>query len=117
MGTSVAELAIGDLNYKGEAWNQHWRDQYGAVVLTEDLYRDLDPADRREAKRWFHSLRQTVENVFSQLDSRFGLKFPRARTRWGLHTRLGAKMAAYNLSLYLNCLFDQRPFGLCHLFD
>lgn len=111
-GSSLPVLA--DLNYAGEAWNRHWRDHYGVVVLTEAIYRGLDQPDRRRPTRWLHSLRQTVERVFGQLDARFGLKFPRARTLWGLHTRLAAKMAAHNLSLYLNHLHGQAPLSACN---
>jgi hypothetical protein len=105
--------AIADLNYAGAAWSRHWRDDYGVTVLTEAEYRDLPMQDRRQASRWLHGLRQTVETAFGQLVGRFGLKFPRARTLWGLYTRLGAKMAAHNLSLYLNHLLGRPPFSAC----
>jgi hypothetical protein len=105
---------LADLNYAGEAWNRHWCAHYGVVVLTEAVYRGLAQPERRRSIRWLHSLRQTVESVFGQLDAKFGLKFPRARTLWGLYTRLAAKMAAHNLSLYLNHLFGQPPFSACN---
>ena len=54
-----------------------------------------------------------METTFAQLVSRFGLKFPRARTLWGLYTRLAAKVAAHNLSLYLNHLFGQPLLSAC----
>ena len=113
VGAPSSVPAIADLNYAGEAWNRHWRDHYGAVVLTEAAYQDLAGPQRGRAIRWLHSRRQMVETAIGQLVGRFGLKFPRARTLWGLHTRLGAKMAAYNLTLYLNRLFGRRPFSLC----
>jgi hypothetical protein len=105
--------AIGDLNYAGEAWNRHWRDHYGAAVLTEVAFNGMDEAVRRQAARNLHRLRQPVETVFAHLVSRLGLKFPRARTLWGLHTRLAAKVAAHNLSLYLNQLFGRPLFSSC----
>jgi hypothetical protein len=113
VGEPSLVLAIGDLNYAGEAWNRHWRDHYGVVMLTQAIYQGLDGADRRRAARWLHGRRQTVETVFGQLVERFGLKFPRARMQWGLYTRLAAKMAAHNISLYLNRLFGRPPFAAC----
>jgi len=104
---------LGDLNYEGAAWNRHWRDHYGAGVLTEADFRELDELDRRRRTRQLHSLRQTVETAFAQLVARFGLKFPRARTHWGLWTRLAAKVSAHNLSLFLNHLFGRPPFAAC----
>jgi hypothetical protein len=117
VGTPSSLPAIADLNYAGEAWNRHWSDRYGVAVLTEAVYRGLAKPERRRPTRWLHSLRQTVETVFGQLVGRFGLKFPRARTLWGLHTRLAAKMAAHNISLYLNLLFGRAPFADFHPLD
>jgi hypothetical protein len=62
-------------------------------------------------ERWFCGLRQTVETVYSWLTDRLGLKFPRARTYWGLLTRLAAKVAALNLATLLNRLFDRLTFA------
>jgi hypothetical protein len=116
VGSPSPVPAIADLNYAGEAWDRHWRADHGVVVLTEAPFRGLVGPERRRAKRWFHGLRQTVETVFGQLVARFGLKFPRARTLWGLHTRLAAKVAAYNFSLYLNHLLGRPPFSACDPF-
>jgi hypothetical protein len=113
VGVPSSAPAIGDLNYAGETWNRHWRQDYGAGVLTETAFGGPDCPAHRHATRRLHSLRQTVETAFAQLVGRFGLKFPRACTLWGLYTRLAAKVAAHNLSLYLNHLFGRPPFSNC----
>jgi hypothetical protein len=111
VGTRIAACEITDLNYDGAAWQEHWRNGYGVLVLTEAVYRSLTEEERRPAARWLHGLRQTVETVFSRLVDTFSLKFPRARTLWGVYVRLTAKAAAHNLSVYLNHLFGQSPFS------
>jgi hypothetical protein len=58
------------------------------------------------------SLRQVVETAFQMLSAHFGLAFPRPRTYWGLLTRLGAKIAAFNLAVYVNHLFNRPPFAI-----
>ena len=58
------------------------------------------------------SLRQVVETVNGSLDRVFGIKFPRARTPWGLLTRIAAKVAAHDLLICLNHLFDRPTFSL-----
>jgi hypothetical protein len=103
--------AIADLDYSGAGWGQHWRSDYEAVVLTAAAYRTLPEPERRRAARWLQSLRQVAETGFNKLIEVFGLAFPRARSRWGLHTRLGAKAAAYNFALYLNHLLGRPPFS------
>jgi hypothetical protein len=95
---------LGDLGYRGRDWAGHWWTDYGARVLTKA---DLPPGPRR---RWFSGLRQVVETVNGWLGERFGLNFPRARTAWGLQTRLAAKLAAFNLAVHVNHLHGRPPF-------
>ncbi len=109
VGTPGQAPAIADLGYTG--WGQHWRRNYQAEVLTQEAYSSLAESDRRSAARWLNGLRQVVETVFAKLDATFGLKFPRARTLRGLHTRLGAKVAAFNFCLYVNFLLGRPPFS------
>ena len=53
-----------------------------------------------------------VETVFNLLADQLGAKFPRARSLWGLWTRLAAKIAAFNLAVYLNHRFGRATFAL-----
>jgi hypothetical protein len=96
---------LGDLGYRGMNWAQHWRADYGVRVLTKAAY--PDPAGRR----WLSGLRQKVETVNGCLEERLGLFFPRARTAWGLQTRLAAKLAAFNIAVHFNYLSGRLPFS------
>lgn len=111
VGDPAAEPYLADLGFEGDTWRQHWQAAYGATVLTKADYADLPPAERAPLERWFCGRRQTVETVFSWLTDRLGLKLPRARTYWGLLTRLAAKVAAFNLAVLLNRLFDRPTFA------
>lgn len=116
VGQPSPTVAIADLNFAGVAWCQHWRRDYGATVLTEAEYRPLAEPDRLHAARWLHGLRQTVEIVFNLLVGSLGLKYPRARTLWGLYTRLAAKVAAHNFALFYNHMTGRKPFSPGGLF-
>jgi transposase len=87
---------LADLGYDGEAWYQHWAEDYGAQVITSP------GKEQNKARKGFSSLRQVVETSFSNLCDSFGLQFPQAHTRWGLLTRIAAKLAAYNLGIQIN---------------
>jgi hypothetical protein len=104
VGAPAAGVYLGDLGYRGANWAGHWLADYGAPVLTKAAYRD------RAGRRWFNGLRQVVETVNGWLEDRLGLQFPRARTAWGLHTRLAAKLAAFNLAVHFNYLTGRSPF-------
>jgi hypothetical protein len=91
---------LGDLGFKGIAWQGHWVVHYGATVFTEQDYQDL-PQQERLAD-WLHAHRQVIETVHSVLDSLLHLPCPGARTFPGLLARIGAKVAALNLLVTLN---------------
>ena len=67
--------------------------------------------DRRAAATCHASFRQVIETANGFLDKFLGLKFPNAKTYWGLITRLAAKIAAANLTRYLNHLYHRPPFA------
>lgn len=58
--------------------------------------------DRRAWGRWLSGARQVTERVNGVLTDTLGLTFPRARSWWGMLTRIGAKVTAHNLLLLLN---------------
>jgi len=106
--------SLSDLGLRGAAWRAHWRRQLGACVL---LKTDFAPgAEQPHAKRWFNAHRQRIETTFSQLTQVFGLKYPRARTFWGLLTRLAAKATAYNLAVAINRLAGLDTLALANPF-
>ena len=109
VGQATAAGYIADLGFAGEHWEGHWQADYGAAVLTQAAY-DGQAAEAA-LDRWLHRLRQVVEQVNQGLTAMVGLAFPRARTYWGLLTRLAAKVAAFNVSLYLNHLYERATFA------
>jgi hypothetical protein len=110
-GAWTAAPYLGDLGFAGAAWERHWQADYGVQLLHKGHYRALPADAARRASGWLSGLRQQVETAFGGLTDQFGLKFPRARTYWGLLTRLGAKVAAFNLSVYINHRVGRPPFA------
>jgi hypothetical protein len=108
-GQATALDYIADLGFAGRCWQLHWSLDYGAPVLTQAEYDGS--ADEERFDRQWHGLRQVIENINNLLTTLLGLSFPRARTFWGLLTRLSAKVAACNLVRSLNYLFDRPAFA------
>jgi hypothetical protein len=100
---------LADLGYCGDDWQQHWQIDYQATVLTPPVH------ERHSGRRWFSSVRQAVETAFANLCASFGLHFPQAHTTWGLITRIGAKLAAYNLGILINRLSGRPDLALATL--
>jgi hypothetical protein len=109
---------VADLGFRGRDWQAYWGSAYGATVLTKaDLPAGATATQQHALQFTACSVRQQVETVFGWLTARFGLAFPRARTMPGLLARLGAKVAAFNCSVYLNTLLGRPPFTACSPFD
>jgi len=117
------KLYLGDLGFRGLAWQQHWLEDHRALVQTKRDYDQLaytvETAEGKAAlvreagagRRMMASLRQVIETVNDYLDAVLGLKYPKARSLWGLLARLGAKIAALNLALHFNLTNDHPTFS------
>lgn len=106
--TTVPYLA--DQGFTGAQWHARWQHDLGATVVTTT--RDMD----RRTRRWHARARQAVETVNGQLTEVLHVKYPRAKTPWGLVTRVMAKCAAFNVGVWLNRLFGRPTFALATLF-
>ncbi len=111
-GVAATVPYLADLGFRGVAWRKHWCREYGATVLLKsDYLGEHNDPERRRARQWLCGLRQQVETAFGGLTETFGLKFPRAHSWWGLLARIGAKVAAFNLAIHINHLFERPTFA------
>lgn len=99
VGAPASTVYLADRGAAGKAWQHHWHTAYGATVLISTTY-------------WLRCLRQVVETTFASLSAVFGLSYPRARSHWGLLSRVGAKVAAFNVAILINHLFGRPRFAI-----
>lgn len=114
VGEAAQEPYIADAGFSGPIWTDHWAADYQALVITPMSY----PADgaealRAEQRRWRH----VIETVNGHLEEALHLLFPKARSRWGLLTRIAAKLLAFNLAILINRLFGRDDFAVATLFS
>ena len=105
---------VADDGFFGAVWQTHWLRDYGSVVLTARSYTG---PNSRLLSREHHSRRQIVETVNGRLKDTFNLHFPKARSMWGLLSRVAAKLTALNLGIYLNRYFGRPDLALATLFN
>ena len=112
-GTPEGDCYLMDAGATGRVWQQHWLADYRAEIVTvaETMAAD-DVLPRREHA----ARRQVVETVNHHLITDFHLPFPQARTRWGLLSRIAAKLATLNLGIWLNRQFGRPDFAFSSLF-
>lgn len=105
---------LGDNGFFGAQWQRRWLQDYGAPVLTPRNYTGAGAKHWRSRHR---SRLQVVERLNGVLEQVLHLQYPKARSRWGLLTRVAAKVSALNLGLWLNQHFDRPPLAHATLFS
>lgn len=112
VGTPSRVPYIADDGFDGVDWIAHWHDDLAATVLTCRQYgADADLVVRRH-----HRWRQIIETVNDILNTALHLPFPRAKTPWGLSTRLTAKCIAFNIGIWVNRLLGRADLAIATLF-
>ena len=91
-----------DLGFKGEKWEKHWREEYGATLLNHSHMDKLPREIKKKRGRWLSRLRQDVETGFYWQLSELHLRSNKARSYGGWLARTGAKLLGYNLMVGLN---------------
>ena len=105
---------LADNGFFGAFWQIHWLEDYGALVITPKNYRG---EDAHRSKRQHSSWKQIVETMNGHLERTFALHFPGARSKWGLLTRVAAKILSMNIGILLNRLFGRPPLAFATLFN
>lgn len=103
----VRGMAIGDKGYLGKA-NKEELATLGIHLetpLRSNMKDDRDPAFVHRLLR----VRRRVETVISQLSERFGIERTLARDRWHLTNRIGRKLLAHTIGIWLNVSLGRAP--------
>jgi hypothetical protein len=101
-GVARSSRYLADRGFDGVVWHEHWQQDMAADVLTTTRLPAGDPR-----RGWHNTHRQIVETINELLLDTFHLAFPQGRTMWGMVTRIVAKCAAVNLSIWGNRLLGR----------
>lgn len=97
---------VADDGFFGQAWQHHWCEDHHADVIT---CRGLPGETPRIVIRQHRRRRLRIETVNAILDSALHIKFPKAKTYWGLLTLVAAKIATYNVARWVNHQLGRKP--------
>jgi hypothetical protein len=67
-------------------------------------------------RAWHRGLRARIESVFASLDDQFQVEETRARSVWGVMTRVVAKLLAYMVGFVANEALDRPGTALKSLY-
>ena len=100
-----------DKGFYGRECQREWAEADRAAVWAEPP-RGTAAAWPRPFAYLAHRIRQRVEVVNAQLHEQFAIERTRAKTLWGLVTRIQAKLTAHTVGVYLNLWSEQPPLAL-----
>ncbi len=103
---------ITDAGFSGVDWSRHWHDDLEATVITTQQY----GPDAAAVLRSHHHWRQIIETVNDILNTALHLPYLRAKTPWGVVTRLTAKCTAVNVGIWVNRLLGRAELAIDTLF-
>jgi hypothetical protein len=109
----VAELTDGlplwavlaDKGYIGIRFAQRLFDESRVHIFTPSRSNAKKPNMPRHLRRAVFKRRRRIETLFSQLSDQFNFQRVRAKSLWGLITRLNIKFLAFIISVFLNKIF------------
>ncbi len=94
-------ITLGDKGFLDQERQQVLAEECGVLLLTPKRVNQKE----QNPKAWdaiLNRLRRMIETTFSQAKETFGLEKPRARTLWGMLSRLIAKIAGLTIAAWSN---------------
>ena len=89
---------LGDKGYVGLEKKLKDKTDYQLIIQK----RSNQIPNTKSEKKWLAIFRKTIETTNSQLAEQFNLQYSRAKSAWGLNSRVVYKIAAYTISIFIN---------------
>ena len=116
LAAHTGQYVLGDNGYSGERFREAVSaDGHQVLASPRPSQRPASKTAAR-ARRWLRAKRDLIETVVGMLADQFRLETTRARSLWGVMTRLGAKLLAFNLSIELNRQLGRPPLAIKELY-
>lgn len=112
----AGQYVLADNGYSGESFREATaRDSHQVLASPKPTERPASKAEAR-LRRWLRAKRDLIETVFNILADQFRLETTRARSIWGVASRIVAKLLAFNLSIFLNRLLGRSDLAIKNLY-
>lgn len=105
---------LGGKAYNGELLQTMTREELG-IVLTAPQKTNQPKRGTKEERACYGRWRLVVERANSQLQEQFRLSKHYAKSKWGLMTRVAAKVTAHTIGILVNKVHGRPPLALASL--
>lgn len=99
-------LVIGDKGYISQSLSTQLKSEKN-ITLIYMKRNNSKEAYPKWARKMIFKIRRRIETTFSQLSEQLNAQVVRAKSFWGLKTRLQTKILAYNLCFFVNKLLGK----------
>ena len=105
---------LGDKAYNGELLQAMAKEELG-IVLSAPRKANQEKIGTKEERACYARWRLVVERANSQLQEQFHLSKHYAKSKWGLMTRVAAKVTAHTIGILINRLYGRPSLALAGL--
>jgi hypothetical protein len=108
---------VADNGFCGRERHLHWRDDYGATVISPPQRTQSTRPWPRPWRRWLASIRQMIETVREKLLYTFGFDRHRPKCLQGLQGRPAATACLHNSCIRLNLQLGRNRLAFADLLE
>lgn len=105
---------LGDKAYNGELLQAMAKEELD-ILLSAPRKDNQEKIGTKEERACYARWRLVAERANSQLQEQFHLSKHYAKSRWGLMTRIAAKLTAHTIGILVNRLYGRKPLALAGL--
>jgi hypothetical protein len=105
---NIQGLMIADKGLIGEDYQEQIR-THTLVNLQTPTRHNMNDSRGKGCNRWLTSTRRLVETVIGQLTEQFNIEKIRARDLWHLTSRVGRKILAHTVAIWVNKMIGYPP--------
>jgi hypothetical protein len=113
---SLLEYLLADKGCSGKEFKHEVERQTGVSLLSMPKSREPQPENEKCLRQIVFKKRRRIETTGSKLVDQLNLQRVRARSLWGLITRLISKFLAFDIAYFINALIGSKnPIKIKHL--
>lgn len=106
---------LGDKAYWVPHLREYLLEQRGIVLLASKKTNQKQTEGEKQLSKQMNPIRLIVETINAQLQEQFHLSKHYAKSRWGLMTRIAAKITMHTLGTLINRIYGRPPLSLATL--
>lgn len=111
----ILRLIIGDKAYNSPEIQAFFKQEMGVILSAPLKENQIQTESQKSVVKFLSPFRLIAETVNAQLQEQFHLSKHYAKSRWGLMTRIAAKVTAHTIGIVINLIYGRPRLALASL--